>query len=1051
VAEPVITLSASMPVQTLPTPASRSSVAPRRWGVLLVLALLGGTAVPAAAQYFGRNKVQYESFDFQVLQTEHFDIYYYPEMRDAALLAGRMAERWYARLSRLLGHELGSRQPLIMYANHPHFEQTNALSGELGESTGGVTEVFKRRMVLPFAAGLKDTDHVLGHELVHAFQYDITGQGGNVQAGQFPGALRLPLWFIEGMAEYLTLGRDDPNTAMWMRDQTRAKLPTIPDLGDSYRWFPYRYGQAVWAYLAGRYGDEIVGRLLQTAGRSNDPELATARILGADLVELSDQWHRALRETYEPLVDVTDAVSTYGEAVFADKDVLNTAPAISPDGRRIAFISSRDLFSLDVYIGDLETGKIVRKLTHTAVDPHFESLQFISSAGAWSPDGSQVALAGVSRGRPILSIIDVESGDHVREIRLPELGEVFTPAWSPDGRQIAFSALVGGLSDLFTYDLEREQLSRLTNDAFGDLQPTWSPDGRTLAWVTDRFSTNLQRLEYGEYQIGLYEVASGANRPAAGFPTGKHMSPQWSADGTSLFFISDQNGISNVYRVRLADGALRQVTNVYTGVSGITPTSPALSVSRHGDRAVMSLFTEGTMALYLVQDGAVLDGQEVRAPFATASPDVLPPAEPIADQLAALLADARTGLPDTAEFFSKRYGAGLSLDYVAQPQLAVATSSYGTYVGAGAALYWSDMLGNRNLATALQVNGGLKDITAVVGYTNLRRRLNWGAFVQQVPLLYQSYPQYTQVNQDGQILYLEEIYRFRQTSRSLSGLVAYPLNRAQRLELSLGLSDVRFDEEIRTNVIDPVTGRKLDDYTTSIPSLPGITTGFGSVALVYDQSLYGATGPILGQRYRLNLSPSLGDLNYLGVLGDYRRYVVPFRPFTFAGRLLHYGRYGSDGDNQVLWPVNIGDPGLVRGYSDGSFEPRDCTTDPGFPNDPDLCPLYSRLLGSRIILTNLELRFPLLGALGVGGGYYGFLPVELALFTDAGLAYWGGDLGDTGPDDRPWFFGGDRRPLVSAGAAVRVNLLGFAIVEIDYAYAFQRDRWIWQFGFVPGF
>jgi len=1014
-------------------------------------ALCAIPSAPAEAQYFGRNKVQYETFDFHILQTEHFDIYYYPEMREAALIAGRMAERWYSRLSRVLGHELGSRQPLIMYANHAHFEQTNALSGELGEATGGVTEVFKRRMVLPFAAGLTDTDHVIGHELVHAFQYDITGQGGSVAQGQIPGALRLPLWFIEGMAEYLTLGADDPQTAMWMRDQVQRQLPGIHELGDSYRWFPYRYGQAVWAYLAGRYGDEIVGRLLQTAGRANDPELAMARILGADLKELSEQWHRALTEAYTPLAEVTAPPSTYGEQVFGDRNVLNTAPTISPDGRRLAFISTRDLFSLDVYIGDLETGKIVRKLTHTATDPHFESLQFISSAGAFSPDGEQFVLAGIARGRPILTLIDVESGDRVREIRLPELGEVFTPAWSPDGKRIAFTALAGGLSDLFVYDLERDELRRLTNDAYGDLQPAWSPDGRTLAWVTDRFTTDLQRLDYGDYRLGLYDVASGRVTEVPGFPTGKHLNPQWTPDGRSLYFVSNQNGIDNLYAVGLADGALRQVTNLYTGVSGITPMSPAISLSADASRAVLSVFVNGEDRLYLVKDSTVLRGTDVLPPFASTRPDHLPPAEPIGDQLQQLLADNRTGLPDTAEFISKSYRPGLSLDYVAQPQLVVGASSYGTYIGAGAALYWSDMLGNRNLTTALQVNGGIKDITAVVGYANLRRRLNWGVYLQQIPYLYQSYPSYVGDTRDGNPVVLEQVYRFRQTSRSLTGIVAYPLSRAQRIELTAGAQDIHFDEEIRTNVLDPVTFQNLDHYTTSIPSYSSITTGTASAALVYDQSIYGATSPILGQRYRLEVSPSVGDLNYVGVLADFRRYAMPLRPFTIAGRLMHFGRYGGDADTTIIQAINLGYPGMVRGYSDGSFSAADCAPDPSFPDATDPCPLYNRLIGSRMLMANLELRFPLLGALGVGGGYYGFLPIEMAFFTDAGLAYWGRDFPGTASDDRAWFFGGDRRPLVSAGAAMRVNLLGFAIIEVDYSYAFQRDKWVWQFGFVPGF
>lgn len=1035
----------------MPQTPQRSTRPPlsRSWMLLAVLALGAVPATPAAAQYFGRNKVQYETFDFQVLQTEHFDIYYYPEMREAALIAGRMAERWYNRLSRLLGHELGSRQPLIMYANHPHFEQTNALSGELGESTGGVTEVFKRRMVLPFASGLKDTDHVIGHELVHAFQFDITGQGGSVQTGQIPGALRLPLWFIEGMAEYLTLGANDANTAMWLRDQTRHELPTIRQLGDPYKWFPYRYGQAVWAYLAGRYGDEIVGRLLQTAGRSSDPELAMSRILGADLKELSEQWHRALTETYTPLVEATEPPATYGAAAFGAEDVLNTAPTISPDGRRLAFISTRDLFSLDVYIGDIETGRIIRKLTQTATDPHFESLQFISSAGAFSADGERFVLAGVSGGRPTLTIIDIESGDHVRDIRLPELGEVFTPTWSPDGRYVAFSALAGGLSDLFVYDLDRAELRRLTNDPFGDLEPAWSPDGRSLAFVTDRFSTNLDRLEYGEYQIAVMDVATGRTTPVPGFPTGKHVSPQWSPDGARIFFVSDQNGVSNVYQVRLADGALRQVTNLYTGVTGITATSPALSVAASGDRAVMSVFVDGGTALYVVKDPALLEGRDVAPPFASARPSRLPPAEPIADQLTAVLADVQTGLPDTAEFLSKRYGAGLSLDYVAQPQLIIGASSYGTYIGAGAALYWSDMLGNRNLTTALQVNGSLKDISGVLGYSNLRRRLNWGVVLQQFVYRASGYGYYDDII-DGRPVFVEVTELFRQTNRDLSGLVAYPLNRAQRLEFSAGLQDIRFGRELKTVVSDFATGEIIDQETTSLPTgLSAITSAVSSAALVYDQSLYGATSPIVGQRYRLEVSSSLGNLSYIGLLGDFRRYVVPFRPLTVAGRVLHFGRYAGNADTTIIRSINLGYPGMVRGYDYRSFEARDCA-DPD-PGDGDTCPLYSRLTGSKMFLTSAEVRFPLLGALGVGGGYYGVLPVELALFTDAGLAYWGRDFAETATDDRAWFFGGDRRPLVSAGAALRINLLGFAIIELDYAYAFQRERWVWQFGFVPGF
>src|SRR5262245_51476747 len=153
-----------------------------RFTLLLLLAALALPA-PAFAQYFGRNKVTYRTFDFKVLRSEHFDVYYYPEERLAAEQAGRMAERWYARLSTVLGHELSNRQPIVLYASHPHFEQTNAIPGTLEESTGGVTESLKRRIVLPLGSSLAETDHVIGHELVHAFQYDM---GGRVQGSPSP-------------------------------------------------------------------------------------------------------------------------------------------------------------------------------------------------------------------------------------------------------------------------------------------------------------------------------------------------------------------------------------------------------------------------------------------------------------------------------------------------------------------------------------------------------------------------------------------------------------------------------------------------------------------------------------------------------------------------------------------------------------------------------------------------------------------------------------------------------------------------------------------------
>lgn len=1030
-----------------------------RWTLGLLAVLVAGTAAapPAAAQYFGRNKVQYEKFDFEILRTDHFDIYFYPEEQVAVEYAAIMAERWYARLSRILNHDLSGRQPLILYASSPHFRQTNTLQGDIGEGTGGVTEILKRRIVLPFSGPLAETDHVLGHELVHAFQFDITGEGGGVALAGIPEVARFPLWFVEGMAEYLSVGPYDPNTAMWMRDAVREELPDFRKLSDP-RFFPYRYGQSLWAYIAGRWGDDVVGRVLKAARTARSPAAAFTRVLRSPPDSVVMQWHRAMREAYEPLQAQTERPEDYGQPFITPQRSggrLNIAPALSPDGSRMVFLSERDLFSIDVFLANVQTGQVIRKLTQTAVDPHFESLQFINSAGAWDFTGERFVFGAITEGRPTLTIMDVESGEVAREIRLPELGEVYNPSWSPDGRYIAFSGLVSGLTDLYVYDLEESTLMRVTNDPFADLQPAWSPDGRTIAFVSDRFSTGLSSLLYGNYRIALLDWPSGGIREGPGFQQGKHITPQWSPDGSSLYFVSDRNGISNVYRADLRTDELFQVTNLYTGVSGITGLSPALSVATNANMLAMSVYQEDANSIYVVDQSQMLAGGPVRPPLAGMDPAVLPPAQRLTSDVPNILANAFFGLPDTTAFETDDYHAKFALDYIGQPSLAIGADRFGTFIAGGASLFFSDMLGNHNLVTGLQVQGTLKDISGIVGYTNLTRRLNWGAAVQQ--MTYRGLYGGVFLTQDG---YIEDLQIFRQTNRSASLIGAYPFSRTQRVELSGGYLNVTYDIERRVQNLS--TGRMLLD--TVLPAPSAINLGQASAAWVYDNSLFGVASPLLGQRFRVEAGTNIGTLDFHTGLVDLRKYFMPVRPFTFAARLLHWGRYGPDGENfERLRPTFIGYDGLVRGYGYNSFDFfEECNAD-------GTCPNYTDLWGSKFLIGNLELRFPPLGLLGIGSGLFGFLPIEAVLFGDAGLAWYDHDpqvryaddpqqlslsyfYSDETLDDRAFFLGGDRRPVYSAGGGFRMNVFGIAIIELVYVYPFSRNRGgHLQFSFTPGF
>ena len=1015
---------------------------------LLALALLG-LAPSIHAQYFGRNKVQYESFDFRVLKTEHFDIYFYPPEEAAANHAARMGERWYARLSSIFDHELSGRQPLILYASAPEFQQTNAVGGNIGEGTGGVTEALRRRIVLPTGGTLGDLDHVIGHELVHAFQYDITGSGRPNSLGALPGAAQLPLWFIEGMAEYLSIGPDAPQTAMWMRgalsDTGRDTLPSFRQLDDP-RYFPYRYGHAFLAWVAGHWGDHVIGQLLRGAGRRRDIAQALTRVLNTSPDTLVARWHAETHATYDPLRTTTAQPETFGPPVIVVKGRdgrYNVSPALSPDGSQVMFLSDRGLFSIDLFLADARTGEVKRQITKTALDPHYQSLQFIQSAGSWSPDGSRFVFAGISAARPILSVYNVERKKIERDIKLPSLDEVFNPSWSPDGRLIAFAGLVGGLSDLFVYDLEFNKLNRLTNDAFADLQPAWSPDGRTLAFATDRFTTDLGLLKIGHYTLGLIDVGTGRVTRLPGFEGARHINPQWSPDGTSLFFVSDPDGISNVYRADLAGGRITQVTDLYTGVSGITETSPALSVAQRSGRLVYSVFRANGYGLYAIDSSEVLAGRPFNHDASVRIAAVLPPVDRRNPLLVDLLKNPDLEIPQDTAFPVQPYRSGFSLTYIGRPSLMAGSNQFGTFVGGGAALYFSDILGNHNLVTALEVNGGLKDVTAQVGYQNLSHRLNWGGTVQQIPYLTGGYAQGTgDVN--GEPAFIEQQLLVRQTNRDIAGLVSYPFSEVQRFDLQAGYSNISFDRELRTQGFSLVTGEEILNEKVDLPAPSSLDLGFGSAALVYDNSFFGATSPILGQRYRLEVSPTIGALTYVGVLADYRRYFMPVRPFTFATRLLHYGRYAKDGEDSRLQPLFLGQEGLVRGYSYGSFDATECVAP---PSDPSSCPVFDQLLGSRVVVGNAELRFPLFGALGIGSGYYGIFPIEVAVFGDAGLAW------DNG--HKPSVFGGSgtRDPVFSAGAGLRINLFGFVVAEVDLVRPFDRPGkdWIWQFQLQPGF
>ncbi len=1018
----------------------------------------------ADAQYFGRNKVNYEQFDFRILKAPRFDVYFYPAESLATADAARMLERWYERFSPFLNHTF-DRRSVILFADQADFQQNNVVDIE-SEGTGGVTEGFRERVVLPLTGVYADNHHVLGHELVHVFQYDMSNRqaasggegapgGGTTARGGGLGLHALPLWFIEGMAEYLSAGRNDPNTAMWLRDAVRRDdFPTIRQLTTDTRYFPYRYGQALWAYIGGRYGDAAVTQVFRAALRAGvEPAIRTVLRTTAD--SLSADWAAATRAAYEPALAGRTPPESLGTRLVIQRTrrggEYNIAPALSPDGRHVAFFSSRGLFAMRIHIADAESGRIIRELGSLNTPSHYDALSFLSSPGSWSPDGRRLAYVVYRRGDQVIDLYDMQTGRTERTVTAPGVGAALDPAWSPDGRYIAFSGLAGGISDLYLYDLTTGTTEQLTTGRNAEIQPAWSPDGRTLVFATDRGDqTSFDDMIFGPMRLATIDIATREIRLLPSPQGGKAINPQYSADGGSIFFVSDGDGIPDIYRHDLAAGTVSRITRVATGVSGITSLSPAISVARQTGRLVFSLFRgQGYDIVRL--DPAELVGtvvSDVQPGLAAAG--VLPPMPPATpSRIERYLADATTGLPPAGETYDVvPYRVALKLDYVAPPTVGVSFGGpFGTQVGGGIAASFSDQLGNHNVLGILQAQGELKDIGGQVAYLNSRRRWNYGAVAGRVPYIsgfsfYQQGENAVIYNQVIQRVYYNEAGAFAQ----------YPFSPTRRLELSASITRLSYDVQIDQYALDQA-GQILAHQRIDGLAPDPLTYTQAVAAFVGDYSYFGLTSPIAGGRYRFQVSPTMGALTYTTSLADYRRYLFA-RPVTFAARLMQYGRYGRDAEDSTrLLPVFVGQPWFVRGYDPADFRSEECATQGVGGAPANECPVFNRLIGSRIAVANAEIRIPLLGPLGFGLIESRFLPLEISPFLDMGWAWRTGQSPTfrlaTGDEARTT---ADRIPVFSTGISARTNLFGYAVLEFYYAHPFQRPDRGAHFGFqiAPG-
>ncbi|MEO1262876.1 MAG: hypothetical protein AAFZ15_28975 [Bacteroidota bacterium] len=1017
------------------------------------LIILTAGSLPLQAQYFGRNKPKYENFDFKVLQTPNFEIYHYLDNPELVDYLANQTEHWYQLHQAALIDTFTQKNPLIFFNDHPDFQQTNVIMGSVGIGTGGVTEGLKNRVIMPIAMSNAQTKHVLGHELVHAFQYHIVINGDSTSLRNLSN---LPLWMVEGLAEYMSIGRVDANTSLWMRDAVlNDKVPSIKDLNNP-QYFPYRWGQAFWAFITGLKGDEIIAPLFRSTAKYG-LDVAIQKEVGMKTKTLSELWVNAIKNHYGPFLGDKKEVLTGKPIIQSKKNGgrINIGPALSPNGKYIAFLSEKGLFSIDLYIADAITGEIVKNIHSATKSGHLDDLNFIESAGTWSPRSDRLAFAGVRKGSNVLVIKDIK-GKLLESFEIEGVPAFSNPAWSPDGKSIVVSGLKDGQVDLYQVFLKNKKVVQLTNDKYSEMAPAWNADGTLLTFATDqlsmdrkddRWTFNLAIMEFNVSVNGLPDV-----RHLNLFTGADNLNPVFDNEG-NILFLSDRDGFRNLYKYETATGRVFKQTDFLTGITGITPYAPAISAStkQRRDRVLYTHYSNGGYSIYRVKSEQLLN-EEVPADAVDLTAATLPKVDPEATDIISInlpKLDKLKAIP-FADMKKVDYQPKFKLDYVG------GTAGVGVGVGGnqalagtttglagGVDLLFGDMLGDHQLYSSLFLNGEIYDFGGSVAYLNRKRRFNWGVAFSHLPF---STGRFGFVgtdplpgSDDNNLLFNHYVLdRIRTFEEKLTVFAQFPFSKTLRVEG--GVSAATYSNRVdRFDQYYDAAGRLIFQQREKVdPEDVGLNLFNGqlasaNLALVGDNSYMGIASPIKGHRFRIAVERNIGDFNFTNVTLDGRKY-VHLKPVTFAARAMHIGRYGNDANS--FTDIFLGFPWYMRGYE--------------FNNASELLQRNDRsvdeLFGSKALLSNFEIRMPFTGPEGLSLIKSKFLLSEIAFFMDGGLTW---DTFDANSDANLREF--DFNPLFSAGASVRINMFGALILEPYYAVPLVSEtRGVFGLNIIPG-
>jgi Tol biopolymer transport system component len=1047
-----------------------------------------------ASAQFGQNKVQYKNFTWYFIQSMHFDIYFSDGGERIAEFTAAVAEDAVEKLHNDFNYRINSRISLIIYNSHNDFNETNVTDAYLGQGIGGFTEPFKNRVVFPFEGSYEKFRHVIHHELVHAVMQDLY-YGGSVQNIISKGiTLQLPHWFMEGSAEFLSQGWET-NTDMFIRNAVISEV--LPNINQLTGYLGYRGGQSVFKYISDTYGRQKITEIMNKVQGLGSLEAALKASIGINLEELNERWKKSLKKEYWPDIAIKNDPDEFAKRLTdnrKDGGFYNSSPALSPQGDKIAFISDRDIY-LDVYIMEASTGKILKRVVESGRTNDFEELNLLHPSLTWAPDNKRIALSIKSRGFDRISIIDTETGiSSELPFQMPGIESV---NWSRDSNKIVFNGHNSKQSDIYIYNLVNGELDNITNDLFSDIDPVWSPDGSKIVFSSDRNDIlkgskvgddfMMQNHNYNQLDLYLCDVETRVIERLTDWALSNERFAVFSSDGTEILFISDKNGIDNIYRKKiildeasseqnLVEQKAIPITDAYTQISQI-------SLSYDGKKlAFTSLYKMGYNIFMMNNPFDMKLESDTLKPTRYMASLINKDSEPIklfVDESYKEVDDTSktiVNVSDSTDEKSKKIFTG---EYVAEEEAKTdsVTSEYSRYVFGGEDIKSdSTRIENREqvfsqkldddgnfLVNRYKINFTPDLIYANAGYSSLYGLLGTtvlsfsdvlgnhrliGITSLQIDIKNSDYglAYYYLENRinfgiegfhTARFLYRNsffgsELYRFRNFGAIVSA--SYPISRFYRFDGSLSVMSV--------------TSENLDNIFVPSDKATYIVPAF---SFVHDNVMYGYTSPIEGTRYNLTLFGNPGfskkQQSFYSMVYDYRKYFRFWFDNSFVFRLS--GGY-SGGANPQKFFMGGTDNWINRTFATQDI-PIETASDFAFLS-PAL-PLrgydYAEKIGSKYSLLNLELRMPLIRYLLTGPIPLFFQNILGVAFIDAGAAwnetsklkpFTKNQFGDTITNDL----------LVGTGVGFRMYLLFLWRFDVAWKYnvqGFSSPRYYFSLGY----